>query len=760
MKALFVLLALLLSGRALASGAGETAAFALDAFGGPAADQAAFYGSGHVGVLFGKSPFARLFAAWRLLHGLPVGLEAGAGLTIPCCGASLVFDRAESQWQDDRRTVGGATDAAPIWEYRDGADNSSVRTCFPDAFLTASRTLRDRVATYGMSDPGVHAWLAGQDVVFESCSKSPAMPPLPDGAPDWLVKDRDYQLAAKALYERRFADAEARFAAIADDAASVWRPLGPYLAARAALLAATATQDPALDAAARARLAGLSGVDTPGHGAAIPLAHALDLRYRPDARRAELIAELTGPTLTASAAADFKDLRLLGQQPAGTPELLDWLTVYGRKPDKAEGAWFDHYDQEMPWPKDADALAQARDRWAAGHDPAWLLAALEWSAPGPAAKDLVAAARALPPDHPAYLTAAYHRLRLTFGAEPAAQRAELDALLARPDQLAASRNVFLAQRAMLAADPADFARFAVRTQPCHNEPDKSEWPASPAACPGDAFGIDYYDSAAGGAFGDDALRTIDRMTLARRTALAEDQRLPAPLRLDVALTSWTRAALAGDDPAADRLAGDLVVLLPQMAPEWRRFAATAPGVDKRFAAWFALAKLPGAAVDLAEDGPKQTRPDELVVGTYVRPAGTVPEFEGHWPDWRYVAADTTAKPVPVPAPTIDVVCHSLCGGGAFPYRAPDFVTAELPRAAQERGHYHPAAASAGSVWEEVLAYARAHPADARSPEALYWLVRVGRFGLGHARSSYRAWTLLHQRYRDSTWAKSAPYFYD
>ncbi len=72
----------------------------------------------------------------------------------------------------------------------------------------------------------------------------------------------------------------------------------------------------------------------------------------------------------------------------------------------------------------------------------------------------------------------------------------------------------------------------------------------------------------------------------------------------------------------------------------------------------------------------------------------------------------------------------------------------------------PMPARASSVWEAVLAYAKAHPADPRSPEALYWLVHVGHYGDGHNHSGHRAFDLLHQRYPTSAWAKKTKYYYD
>jgi hypothetical protein len=51
-------------------------------------------------------------------------------------------------------------------------------------------------------------------------------------------------------------------------------------------------------------------------------------------------------------------------------------------------------------------------------DPAWLVAAMASCDPGKNAADLLAASRSLKPDDPAFLTAAYHRLRLTLDVDP------------------------------------------------------------------------------------------------------------------------------------------------------------------------------------------------------------------------------------------------------------------------------------------------------------------------------------------------------
>lgn len=727
---------------ALASGGGYSIPWTIDPYGGTPAEQEAFY-KGNPGILMGRAPWPRLFAGWRMLQGLPVGAQAGAALALPCCGGDSATI-ATAAWIKARSAVPGAPAIRNdfIDVYRPVRDFMAVQSCFPDAFDTAQRTLADRIAKNGAASPWVRAWLDGQDVVFSNCATNVDLPPPDPTAPDWLKRDRAYQAAAVALYRRDFGKAQQLFDAIAADAASPWSGMAPYLSARAAVTAALPTNDPELYANARRRLIALAPPTAFGHVDLITLAGALDFRDRAQARRGELARMLMAPTLPPNVAADFKDSRRLGQSPPGQPPYLDWIAVFGRPPDQTDTPWAEHFNADNVRKTDADALDHARGRWAEHKEPAWLLAALAWSDPGTAAAELAEAAKAIPPDSPAYLTALYHRFRLDSGSDTAALRAELDTALARSDLSQSTRNLLLAERTMVARDLADLARLAPRTSPCVAE-DGSE-----KGCISPVFGLEglpYSPNRPDIRFGDDASATIDRLPAPARVRLAQDETLPAPLRLDVALTSWTRAVLMQDMATAQRLTPLLQTLLPQLDAEWKAFAAAKSPEDRRFAAWFVLAKMPGLDVDLS--------------GTYTRPQGKVAEFEGHWHDWLY--APPRAPAVPAPEVKGDVVCYGMCGPGIFPFRAPPFVQDSAGAVAKERGQYLPAnQKTAGSVWEDLLAYAKAHPQDPRSPEALYWLTRVSRFGSGHNRSSYRAYMLLQARYKASSWAQKSKYYYD
>jgi hypothetical protein len=313
----------------------------------------------------------------------------------------------------------------------------------------------------------------------------------------------------------------------------------------------------------------------------------------------------------------------------------------------------------------------------------------------------------------------------------------------------------------VAANPTELARFSIRQAFCGG-PDEY--------CVGDDWAR-YDNNLAphrGGwvGLGADARAIIDRMPLDARIGLSRSPLLPAQIRLDLALTSFARAVQLQDDGAVDKVARDLVTLLPQMRRDWQAIAAARPGEAKRFAEYFAMAKLPGLRTD-------------LVPYSYTRPVGTVPQFQGHWVDWMIVRRGAAA-PGKFPEPLVyqsgfwredtgeasDLTCLGKCGRGAFPLHLPAFVAAVQDRAAAERAAFRdydqgdPVPAGASSLWDEALAYVQAHPRDPRSPEMLYRLIRVARWGANHDHLGRRAFRLLHARHARSVWAKRSPYYYD
>ncbi|HEU0098434.1 MAG TPA: hypothetical protein VFQ67_06615 [Allosphingosinicella sp.] len=722
----------------------------IDRGGGSPAERTRLFG-GRLGMVTARSPEPLLYLDWRLLHGLAVGPAAGAALTAPCCGepASLGPGDGVYGWLDARAIVPEAGQSPSyLPTERSGPDYTSIPNCFRDAFDTATATLRDRAARYGKGSPALLAWLRTQDAVFDSCaSEGAVLPPLMAGAPDWLKADRAYQEAAFALYNRRNGEAAQRFAAIAGDPSSPWRSKGLYLRVRALEREALAGRAPEAIARARSALHELAAAPagTYGRGEVRKMLRALAYRDRPERLLAELDSELGRPEADGDIAFALRDYLLLSEKAPVRPEVSDWIETL-QAGDGGPG------------------LPHARERWAATKDPAWLIAALSLLPPDdPAAPALAAEAAAVRRGEPAWLTAQYHLTRLTIaGADPAATRSRLDSILADPGLTMGERNLFAGARAQVAADLAELARFSLREASCGGP---GEY------CVGDDWA--RYDGHLaphrGGwvGFGADARAIIDRLPLAQRIALSRSAALPGPLRLDVALTSFARAVQLGDEGAVGDTARDLALLLPQLRRDWQAIAAARPGPARRFAEAFAMAKLPGLRAD-------------LIAFSYTRPVGTVAEFQGRWTDWMIVPRGAGAPPGRFPEPsayqsgyyyddtggTSDLTCLGNCGRSAFPLHLPAFVAAAQGRAAAERAAFRsydeeePAPAGASSLWEEALAYARAHPRDPRSPEMLHRLIRVARWGANHDHLGRRAFQLLHARHPGNAWTRRSPYYYD
>ena len=178
---------------------------------------------------------------------------------------------------------------------------------------------------------------------------------------------------------------------------------------------------------------------------------------------------------------------------------------------------------------------------------------------------------------------------------------------------------------------------------------------------------------------------IDRLPLADRTALSRSPQLPTELRLDLALTGFARAVQLQDDVAIDALATELSTQTPATPRGYAGDCSPHRQVPaKRFAEFFVMAKLPGLRTELVE---------------YVRPLGTLADFQGYWVDWLILPRGAGTGPGEIPRATgylldsywyggdesrADFTCLGECGAGAFPLHLPGFVAAKQDAAVAER----------------------------------------------------------------------------
>ena len=391
------------------------------------------FAAGHLGVLQPTYEHRYQVVAYRYLAGIGLnGEEQKETLPAPPQQdfVNPVSTISPNPWLAARNQVPGVTPLKEIDPYRQVQKQGyfdNYLNCNDDAFVTAATTLQRLRNT-----PGVKDWIAAQDVVFADCSKSSAIP-QPATDPQ-LRADRAYQIAAAKFYSEKYDEARADFQTIAADSASPWRSIAPYLAARCLIRAGKFAD-------AQTDLQHI--VDDPAaqrwHAPATGLLGYVRYRINPPQRMHDLAVALVRPNSQATLEQDLTDYRMLWDnnvKPAGSDDLTDWIAGY-----------------QSGGPK-------SLERWRALHTLPWLVSALHYAKPNDeAAPELLAAAAAVKPDSPAYITVSSERIRLL---PPDDGRALADQLLASKPPLAVQNQV-RGERMQLARNFEEFLRYAPRT---------------------------------------------------------------------------------------------------------------------------------------------------------------------------------------------------------------------------------------------------------------------------------------------------------
>ncbi len=263
------------------------------------------FAKGKVGIL--QSTFGRktLVIAHRYLNGGTFTEDEQRGLVAALKGKppEQDDDKAIKAWVAARKEVVGDQEATPaIYDERRHSGYDFFPNCTRNAFEVATQTLKDRVSSHGSDDRNVRDWLRAQDVVFQNCAEGSLAPPeSPVGGPQWLQKDRDYQIAAAHFYSLNFKEARSRFARIAVDNESDWQETARYLVGRTLVREASLTEDEkaqrALYEQAEAELINIMAHGGGFQNASKRLLGLVKYRLRPEERVRELaqtLAEQSG----------------------------------------------------------------------------------------------------------------------------------------------------------------------------------------------------------------------------------------------------------------------------------------------------------------------------------------------------------------------------------------------------------------------------------------------------------------------------------
>ena len=199
------------------------------------------FAAGKLGIV--KTTYNRsvLLAAYRYINGGGFTPEEQKALieVWQADFSNKSFDQGDTgeavkKWVEKRKSVVGKEEKTPeIYVEREYGGYEFFPNCTENAFETATETLSSRIVSYGSDNKDVKDWVSAQDKVFANCSTGKQTPDeVQSSMPEWLQKDRAYQIAAADFYSLNYESAKKRFAEIALDSLSPWQETADYLVAR------------------------------------------------------------------------------------------------------------------------------------------------------------------------------------------------------------------------------------------------------------------------------------------------------------------------------------------------------------------------------------------------------------------------------------------------------------------------------------------------------------------------------------------------
>jgi hypothetical protein len=735
------------------------------------------YAAGEVGIVLPSYSRSYLIVAYRYFGGKPLAADeqtAVLKLWNERLSASRDFSDekppSSQTWLDERAKVVELAAPGEIQEFKSAPDSYfQYQNCLGDSFATAAATARDRAAKWGTNTPVLVDWVRGQDTVFANCG---GLPPVnipgaaPASTPPLLRADRAYQIAAAEFYGGRFEDAENAFRAISNDTESPWRPTAALMVARCEIRFGTLASENAGEAAEHLRAAEkqLRAIEADDslrkiHPGARRLLDFVEFRIHPVEQLHELAGRIAGPGEGKDFAQSLSDYSaLLGEVRGEAAAAPDSRFIQGTLDRKSAEKLPAHQDDLTEWSLNYDDFSpgsfdRAFAEWKRTHSVPWLVASLtKASSQNSDSAVLIAAARKLPLDSPAYLTATFARLRLTAGGEPDAAAEELDRVLenSKLEVPRSSRNLFLGLRMKTAGSLEDFLRYAPRIPSAVNGGfDELEIPSSVDERFGNYEALKKL-TAPNPYFDWDSAQVLDRkLPLNVLVKAVESKSLPAALRIEAARAGWTRAVLLHDDSAL-KFASILAGIDGDLRSGMEDFQKAQGANEQHYAAIWILLRNPGL------------RP--YVVPALLREGvARTDSYRDNW--WCGLSAtegqDGGPREIDKANPRPEDPLFSI-----YPERAvgsPRFLSdGEREKATSELAALRASDTAPNYLAKESLAWAKSRHDDARVPEALYLAVRATRYGCNDedtSRLSRQAFIFLHENYPEDEFTAKTKYWY-
>ncbi|MEZ5426446.1 MAG: hypothetical protein R2747_09285 [Pyrinomonadaceae bacterium] len=671
------------------------------------------------------------------------------------------------EWMAERARVSGEKRDIETEKQVEG-EYYYFNNCLPDAFRTATETLKDRIAKHG-NDENTREWLKGQDAVFSNCGETGTRPEeTASGAPEWLRQDRQYQIAAAEFYRGDLPAARQTFEAIAADSDSPWKNTARFVAARTLIRQASftggdgETPDPQAEAE---KLEFLRGAEKrlkdiladasmkEFQRSAQRLLGLVKFRMIPAERQTELAELLAAPGEDPNLYNDLTDYVWLLSNTADRAQ--DVGSEIDRKEAESANREYDYNYQlklrDLPSEIRAqdltdwiftyqaeDGFAHAFDKWKETGRLSWLTAAIAKADPADGkTAELLTASSSIQPASPAFATLRYHQVRILLanGKRDEARRIFDSSIAGQMEKFPLStRNRFLAQRTALATDLEEFLKYAPRRAAIF---DWDETGREEGTNLSDDQALKPWENRP--MFDSDATAFLNEkvpLSVLREAALSGQ--LPEHLKKFLVVAVWTRAFMLGNKAIEREFTPLMTRYAPEYNPFFSKYAHAANPNEREATGLIAILRNP-------------------VIQPYV-PVGfgredseptVIDSIRGNW----WCAEDESTKD------------YSSYDSYYFEYPAvyPDFLTAEQ-KAAGEREHRQMVSMgdSATALTHRAVDFAVKNPRHPQTPEILHLAVRSTRYGCkdeNTGKFSKQAFDILHRRYPNSSWTKETPYWF-
>jgi len=740
------------------------------------------YAKGNIGIVPTSYGRMSLFLFYRQLNNLPLSameqtqftkaLSERIGSYVPDGddppAAARPKNEATEQWKKTRAKVFAGNPKLEV-EKRLPDEYFYYTSCLDDAFRNAANTLDARITKYGINED-VKEWLNGQDTVFANCSESNKIPAnVSDNSPDWLKKDRDYQIGAALFYSEKNVEARRQFQKVAKDNNSVWKNTAKFVIARTYIREASFIDESEADFTPESNANWANtypGTNTnirvvaksadqkktekselyqkaenelkeiiadnsmkDFHGSANRLLGLVGFRAKPREQRRKLAETLVQKGENANFYNDLVDyIWLLDKVDAEASEAgIEREAKEAEKAGKEPSYDYDLKRQDISnaelgadltdWLftyQTADGFAHSLDKWKQTRSLAWLVAALTKADKNSNdLAELLNEAEKIKADSPAFATGKHHQIRLLIETGKRAEaKQKLNEVLANSDKYARStQNDFLSQRMQLAENLDDFLKFAQRRASTFVWSDDTN-----------EEGDDLKNDKALAIWKDRPMFDYDsveifneKMPLSTLRQAALNPSLPNHLKKFLVIAVWTRAFVLGNT----RIQTEFTPLMTKFAPEYRVLAANSEANSL-----LAVGRNPSIQIYVPTGyGRGET-------GT-----NSIDSIRGNW--W----------------------CVEKRSSADYPA----FLTAaQRTESASEQNKLANAGESATFLARRAVEFANKNMTHPNTPEILHLAVRSTRYGCKDPdtlKFSKAAFDILHKRFPRSEWTKKTPYFF-